>query len=105
MLQPFEKFGRAGRETISERVHGETHAMRNERQTREPVANRKKHVPYFEKEEATTFSQGGTYDQYRRWIDAYPNLCRVCSFTAILVRRSRANDGASSQAQGPGQDQ
>lgn len=30
-----------------------------------------------EKKEATLFSQGGTYEQYRRWIGAYPDLFRI----------------------------
>ena len=51
-----------------------------------------------EKEEVNTFSQGGTYDQYRRWIGNHPDLCRIGSLNAFLVRRSRAAGGASAQA-------
>ncbi len=30
---------------------------------------------WVEKKEANTFSQGGTYDQYRRWSSLYPDCC------------------------------
>lgn len=42
----------------------------------------------FEKEETNIFSQGGTYDQYRRWSCGYPDLFRIGSRAAFVVRRS-----------------
>jgi hypothetical protein len=44
-----------------------------------------------EKKAATTFSQGGTYEQYRRWTRAYPDLFHIHSPTAVMVRRITPN--------------
>jgi len=79
------------------------HAMRNERRTHREQKEIK--MCLVEKKEATTFSQGGTYEQYRRWIRAYPDLFRIQSLNAFVVRRSRGDDGTSSQARHSEQDQ
>jgi RNA-directed DNA polymerase len=78
------------------------HAMRNERRTRREQREIK--MCLVEKKEATTFSQGGTYEQYRRWISAYPDLFRIQPLNAFVVRRSRGDDGTSSQARHSEQD-
>src|SRR5260221_14397507 len=59
----------------------------------------------FEKEESNTFPQGGTYDQYRRWIGNHPNLFGVGSLDPFLVWRSCADGCVSSQARSPDEDQ
>src|SRR6266699_2880544 len=59
---------------------------------------------FIEKKEATTFSQGGTYEQYRRWFRAYPDLFHIQSLNAFVVRRSRGDDGPSSQTRYSEQD-
>src|SRR5437879_7458806 len=51
-----------------------------------------------EKKEAMTFAQGGTYEQYRRWISGYPDLFGIQSLNAVVVRRSGGDNGISSQA-------
>ncbi len=81
---------------------GKAHAMRNERRPCSEQRSRK--MCLAEKKEATTFSQGGTYEQYRRWIRAYPDLFRIQSLNAVVVRRSRGDDGPSSQTRGSEQD-
>lgn len=70
--------------------------MRNERRTRSE--QRQIQMCLAEKKEVNIFSQGGTYDQYRRWIGAYPDLFRVQFLNAFMVRRSRAACGAPSEA-------
>jgi hypothetical protein len=45
----------------------------------------------FEKKEANIFSQGGTYDQYRRFRGPHPGVFRIHSLAPILVRRITPN--------------
>ncbi len=46
----------------------------------------------FEKEKQNTFPQGGTYEQYRRWIGNHPDLLRVCPLDTRLVWRIKHNE-------------
>ena len=46
----------------------------------------------FEKENQNTFPQGGTYEQYRRWIGKYPNLFRICPLASLLVWLIKHNE-------------
>ena len=59
----------------------------------------------FEKKEANTFPQGGTYDQYRRFRGPHPDVFCIRSLAPILVWRSLADSGPSAPARGPEQDQ
>ncbi len=59
----------------------------------------------FEKKEPNAFSQGGTYDQYRRWIGGHPDLCGVRPFDAFLVWRSLADSCLPAQVRHSEQDQ
>ena len=59
----------------------------------------------FEKEESNIFPQGGTYDQYHRWIGNRPDFIGVCSLDPFLVWRSRANRQTPTQERRPDQDQ
>ena len=74
--------------------------MRNEAS---PIARRDK-MCLFEKEKPNPFLQGGTYDQYHRWIGEYPDLFHICPLDAFLVWRGRADGCASSEARRPDQD-
>ncbi len=59
----------------------------------------------FEKEENIPFSQGGTYDQYRRLIGNHPDHGFVRSLDPFLVWGSHAARRVPSQARYLDQDQ
>src|SRR5215469_15423080 len=58
----------------------------------------------FEKKEANTFPQGGTYDQYRRFRGPHPDVFRIYSRAPLLVWRGGAHGSPSAQARSPDQD-
>src|SRR5579875_248669 len=59
----------------------------------------------FEKEESNTFSQGGTYDQYRRRIGNHPGFFWLRSLTAFVVWRGGGDRRIPAEARPPDQDQ
>ena len=59
----------------------------------------------FEKEESHPFPQGGTYDQYRRWLSEHPDDFGVQPLDPFLVWRSRVDPRVSSEARCLDQDQ
>jgi len=59
----------------------------------------------FEREPSTPCSQGGTSEQYRRWIRNHPEHVGIRSLNPLLVWRSGANGNLSSHTGRPDEDQ
>jgi putative transposase len=76
----------------------DTHGLRNELTSSEHVSKN----GLFEGKETPLSQQGDLHDKYHRFLGQYPNLCRICSLPASLVRRSRGAGGISQEARSVG---